>query len=83
VAWRWNEWYCDVCVAAIAVDLRIRNLDDVMVAVNERILNRKSGGFASRRRLGALCAVQESAQSEKSVDRFPTPVLLFPPPPLW
>ena len=54
-----------------------------MVAVNESILNRRTCGFASRRRLGALCAVQESAQSEKSVDRFPTAVLRFPRLPLW
>ncbi len=41
-----------------------------MVAANETILNRRPRGFASRRRLGALGAVQESVQSEKS--RFPT-----------
>ena len=52
-----------------------------MVASAEKILNRKPGGLASRRRLGALCAlaVQESGQSEKGVylgragmDRFST-----------
>ena len=47
-----------------------------MVAANERIVNRKPGGLASRRRLGVLCAlaVQESVQSAKSVDRLSTPV---------
>ena len=54
-----------------------------MVASAEKILNRKPGGLASRRRLGALCAlaVQESVQSEKGVylgragmDRFSTAV---------
>jgi hypothetical protein len=54
-----------------------------MVAANESILSRKSGGLATRRRLGTLCvlAVQESAESEKGVypgragmDRFPTSV---------
>ena len=58
-----------------------------MVAANERLLNRKPGGFTSRRRLGALCAlaVQESAQSEKGVylgragmDRFSTAVTRSP-----
>ena len=41
-----------------------------MVATAETILNRKSGDLASRRRLGALCAlaVGESVESEKSVD---------------
>ena len=52
-----------------------------MVASAETILNRNLGAFASRRRLGALCAlaVQESGQSEKGVylgragmDRFST-----------
>jgi hypothetical protein len=43
-----------------------------LVATAEKILNRKPGGFASRRSPGALCAfaVQESAKSEKSVDQF-------------
>ena len=60
---------------------------ELLVAANERLLNRKPGGFTSRRRLGALCAlaVQESAQSEKGVylgragmDRFSTAVTRSP-----
>ena len=58
-----------------------------MVFLAETILNRKSGGLASRRRLGALCdlAVQESAEPEKGVyprrtgmDRLPTSITCPP-----